>query len=482
MGVSLVIVKTDVKVLNGKKVCPLQLQYKYKGSYKRFPTKEYIEFKYWKGGVISNRCPNYTEIQKRINSLRKKLDGVITDIIENGDIPTPTLVKINYDKIEETQLAKQPKPQNFWSSYQTFLKDKSKHHRGYTKTLLTLENTLRKFEKESKHNLTFDFILFGRFETEFKNHCLEIELPPRKNSTKKQIGLSNNYVNKLFSNLKIFLSWCKQERIITDVKRFKSLKTVRNDVLVYLNTEEVKKMFDYKKYDYPLSYDNVDVITEKDKDGNEIHWNNLELIKDIFTFQCSVGCRWGDIHRMTVGMFKIEKGFFIWTMNKTKDNVIVPENPISLGIFMKYSKNKSLSQNLFPKYSQQNFNLHLKEIGKELGFKRLIKREILVGSDLREGTEKDVFTFELLSSHSGRRSFIKNLIDMGTMDNWSIMKLSGHKTLSSFQKYVSVNKEDIKKGKDLYSKEFDELEDKEIREFVRKYPMEKVLSYYLKNK
>jgi hypothetical protein len=71
---------------------------------------------------------------------------------------------------------------------------------------------------------------------------------------------------------------------------------------------------------------------------------------------------------------------------------------------------------------------------------------------------------------------------MGTMDNWSIMKLSGHKTLSSFQKYVSVNKEDIKKGKDLYSKEFDELEDKEIREFVRKYPMEKVLSYYLKNK
>jgi hypothetical protein len=71
---------------------------------------------------------------------------------------------------------------------------------------------------------------------------------------------------------------------------------------------------------------------------------------------------------------------------------------------------------------------------------------------------------------------------MGTMDNWSIMKLSGHKTLSSFQKYVSVNKEDIKKGKDLYSKEFDENEDREIKEFVRKYPMEKVLGYYLKNR
>mgnify|MGYP003704557799 FL=1 len=71
---------------------------------------------------------------------------------------------------------------------------------------------------------------------------------------------------------------------------------------------------------------------------------------------------------------------------------------------------------------------------------------------------------------------------MGTMDNWSIMKLSGHKTVSSFQKYVSVNKEDIIKGKELYSKEFDTERDKEIREFVRKYPMEVVLPYYLKLK
>ena len=54
--------------------------------------------------------------------------------------------------------------------------------------------------------------------------------------------------------------------------------------------------------------------------------------------------------------------------------------------------------------------------------------------------------------------------------------------LSSFQKYVSVNKDDIKKGKDLYSKEFDVNEDREIKEFVRKYPMEKVLGYYLKNR
>jgi len=224
------------------------------------------------------------------------------------------------------------------------------------------------------------------------------------------------------------------------------------------------------------------LIKDKDKNGNIIFRNNLEVVKDIFTFQCSVGCRWGDIHKMSVGMFKIEKGFFIWTMDKTKDSVVVPENPISLGIFMKYSKSKSLNQKLFPSYSQPKFNKNIKKIGEILGFKRLVKREILVGGDIREGTEKDVYTYELLSSHSGRRSFIKNLIDLGTMDNWSIMKLSGHKTIRSFQKYVSVNKEDIVKGRDLYSREFDNEREKEIKEFVRKYPMEIVLPYYLKLK
>jgi hypothetical protein len=54
--------------------------------------------------------------------------------------------------------------------------------------------------------------------------------------------------------------------------------------------------------------------------------------------------------------------------------------------------------------------------------------------------------------------------------------------LSSFQKYVSVNKDDIKKGQDLYSKEFDVDKDREIKEFIRKYPMEVVLPYYLKMK
>jgi integrase len=478
MGLTLTIVKTDRKKVDGKYVCPIQIKYSYRGTYKRFSTKEFIEPKYWKEGVVSPRCPDYLKIQKRITTQIQKINNIITDIVEEGGIPTPDLVKDYYFKKEDTQISKQPKPKSFWKSYDQFLKDKSKYHRGYTKTLITLKNKLRDFETTQKQPISFDYILYGRFEREFKDYCLDLEIPTSNSTThSKTKGLSNNYINKLFSNLKIFLSWCKEERIIPEIKKFRTLKTVRNDVLVYLNTEEVRKMYDFKDYDYPNKYPNQDLIVDYDRRGGKMYWNNKELIKDIFTFQCSVGCRWGDIHKMTVGMFKIEKGFFIWTMEKTKDKVVVPENPISLGIFKKYSKGKSLSQPLFPKYSPQKFNKHLKEIGRELGFNRLVKREIMVGGELREESKKDKFIWELLSSHSGRRSFIKNLIDMGTMDNWSIMKLSGHKSIGSFQKYVSVTKEDITKGGELYSKEIDELEQSDILNKLRKIPKEKLLQY-----
>ena len=124
MGISLVIIPKDVKVLDGKNVVPLELKYHLNKEYKRFPTKIYIEPKYWKKGEISNRCPNYTNFQKTITSIRERIEDVISEITEVGGIPTPYLVKINFNKSKEIQLVKQPKGENFWKSYEQFYTEK----------------------------------------------------------------------------------------------------------------------------------------------------------------------------------------------------------------------------------------------------------------------------------------------------------------------------------------------------------------------
>jgi integrase len=478
MGISLMIVKKDKKKQQNKVVYPIYVKYSYKGLSKRFSTNSFVELQFWKNGSLSNRCPNYIDIQKRITNKIDLLNEIVNQIEENKQLPTTTLVGDLLKQSLNIQLKKQPIKQSFWKCYDLFLKEKSMYHKGYTKTLDTLKNKLEIFENETKQILSFDYINDGGFEIDFKKFCWDTEI--KRKGKVVTVGLSNNYINKTISNLKIFLWWCKENRYITDIRKFKSLKTIRNDELVFLNSMEVKKMFDYDKFNYPKTYENCSLIEDRNKSGDVIYWNNLELVKDIFTFQCSIGCRWGDIHKMKVGMFKYKDDYFSWTMEKTKSSVLVPQNPISKGIFMKYSKGKSLGQNLFPPYTQQRFNQHIKEIGKILKFNRLVKREIMVGVDIRDTTKKEKQIWELLSSHSGRRSFIKNLIDLNTMDNWSIMKLSGHKTINSFQKYVSVVDKDIDKGKKLYTKEFVKKDKDEYFEQLNEIPKDLIFDY-LKN-
>lgn len=52
------------------------------------------------------------------------------------------------------------------------------------------------------------------------------------------------------------------------------------------------------------------------------------------------------------------------------------------------------------------------------------------------------FKYELISSHSARRSGITNLVNEGIYTNFEIMKLSGHKTEATYEGYIRT--EDIK--------------------------------------
>jgi hypothetical protein len=87
MGISLIMVNSVEKVSNRKKVCPIHIKCSHNGEYKRFPTKAFIEPKYWKEGEVSTRCPDYTNIQKIITSIINR--------VENNSLPIPPLFEQN---------------------------------------------------------------------------------------------------------------------------------------------------------------------------------------------------------------------------------------------------------------------------------------------------------------------------------------------------------------------------------------------------
>ncbi len=162
--------------------------------------------------------------------------------------------------------------------------------------------------------------------------------------------------------------------------KFQKLDTIDREEKIYLYKDEVFKLYNSTKWDFKkgksFSKENIYIIeetllgTRKNEFGGVLRVTNWELIKDVFLFMCSIGCRHSDIPFFRVKDFQFEKDkeFFTWTQQKTDSPVSVPVNFISGNIFKKYSGGKKLDQTLFPKLSNQKFNKGLKLLLEDLGF------------------------------------------------------------------------------------------------------------------
>lgn len=422
-----------------------------------------------KNGVLSPRIPKYNQKTEYLSTIRTDLDYVITEVKMEGFIPTPKLIKKRYQEKQTSKELYTPTVRTFWGSYDEYIDTKKHKTKGYVKTIITLKNRLKDFEEWKGIRLNFEYIVdkHKSFQFEFQDYLWT------------ERNLSNNYVNKLFINLSQYLHYCKTNDYIKKKPKFSKNDTVDRDEKIYLYKKEVHKLFKSSKWDYvdekdfsknPHIYIIEDVLegTRKEKYGEIRKLTNWEMVKDIFLFQCSIGCRYSDIPHFKVNHFDFNRktGMFSWIQQKTNKRVNVPVNEVSGGIFRKYSRGKSLSQPLFPTLSIQKFNKSLKFLLKDLNFNRLVSYPKKISSHLINTEDK--FLWELISSHSGRRTFIKNMIDVGTMDYKTIMTMSGHKTFKEFEKYISVSPNDLKKGMKLYQLDNPKTDD-EVKELVKKY-------------
>ena len=117
---------------------------------------------------------------------------------------------------------------------------------------------------------------------------------------------------------------------------------------------------------------------------------------------------------------------------KTNEFVTIPLHPVFITIWNKY--NGVLPANI----SNQKFNDNLKDVCREAGLKERVMKSIT------KGGKKQTTVYEkwqLVSSHTARRSFATNLYKSG-FPSISIMQITGHKTESSFLKYIKVTKEE----------------------------------------
>ena len=110
--------------------------------------------------------------------------------------------------------------------------------------------------------------------------------------------------------------------------------------------------------------------------------------------------------------------------------------------------NYSFNRNI-PLISNSEFNAQIKEVGRLAGFLQSIKHSHLKGNINTIETKPK---YQWITSHTCRRSFCTNEFLAGTPVEL-IMKISGHKSLKDFYKYIKIAPEQAgQQIKELFKK------------------------------
>lgn len=165
----------------------------------------------------------------------------------------------------------------------------------------------------------------------------------------------------------------------------------------------------------------------------------LETQRDIFVFQCLVGCRVSDLYKMTYR--SIINDAIEYIPRKTKEDrpitVRVPLNETARKLIAKYQEYSRDS--LFPFNTEQDYNRKIKEAFRRAGLDRTVT---VLDQQTRQEVQKPLY--EVASSHMARRTFIGNIYKK-VKDPNLVGALSGHKEGSkAFARYRTID-DDMKK-------------------------------------
>ncbi|OYU84469.1 MAG: integrase [Flavobacterium sp. BFFFF2] len=263
----------------------------------------------------------------------------------------------------------------------------------YTTTL----NKIKAFETRTDQKLRFENINLT-FYRDFVNYCKEVE------------RLNNNSIGSL---IKTFKMWCKNVELeglpINLQYKHAEFATVSNETKdTYLSESEINRIFNFDLKE------NI----------------RLSNAKDLFIIGLRTGLRVSDF--MRVGVLNIKDEKIIIETQKTRKKVIIPMHPQVKAIL------ESRGGVLPYAISSQKFNDYVKEICALVGINEVIEGAKM--NPLTRRKEVGYFQkFELITSHTCRRSFATNLY--GELPNKLIMAITGHTTETQFLKYIKTTNE-----------------------------------------
>lgn len=338
------------------------------------------------------------EINERLNYFSTNLNSIYNSLYFSKVKPTKELIKSKFLNNEFFE----KKDESFFVHLDRFIDNYTNNGiRPGIRTIQRYKVLLRKlqdFQKSKKVEISFDLINV-QFSNDFIHYLLNKKL-------------TNNTVGTYIKNLKLFMKWAFDQ----DFRKFKVFK--KDTFQVSLDDKEIAQIV------------NLDI-------SNKSH---LERARDIFILQCNLGLRYSDLKRLNQTHFNLNEGFVEIISQKNHSYQIIPLSEMAIQIIKKYDASPQF-------ISAQKQNKHIKEICKLAGIDNLVADYKEIGNKLIEELKPK---YEMISTHTARRTFITKLKMMGLPDD--LIKLStGHKTSTELNKYFRSSLESAKQiYKDLW--------------------------------
>lgn len=297
------------------------------------------------------------------------------------------------------------KPKDFHSFFEQFLKENETRMNEKTGKVISYKNqreyinTYRLLcQYESKKHIRFDW---EDIDVSFYNGFI---------AYLQGLNYATNTIGHKIVALKAVLNAAK-ERKINECSNY-------SGHLFHTVSEESQTVYlDEKELDFLYKLD-----LSKDE--------RLDRTRDLFLVGCWTGLRFSDVTRIKPEF--IQNDILTIVQQKTGGRVAIPLHPVVKSILEKYNGN------LPECVSNQKFNAALKDLGRYADLNERVFKSITKGGQKETTVYKK---WELITSHTARRSFATNLYKSG-FPSISIMQITGHKTEKAFLKYIKVTTEE----------------------------------------
>lgn len=398
-----------------------------------------------KDGYSNEKGATALSINTDLRKLKDQMNTAFKyfEVIEK--IPTPAELLNNYedrldgitphrpnDEESKKKEAKEPDLFEVFDKFVSESREKNAWSIATVKKIATLRNDLSAFKKTLRfsdltENTLTRFVAYLRDDKRLRT--------PRKKKGERQeydkediTGLKNSTIEKKLENLRWFLKWATDHGYNTNLafKTFHPTLKRTQKRIIFLTKDELQRVRDLELPEERLS---------------------LEPVRDVFLFTCYSGLRHSDVYNLR--RTDVKNGSIAVTTIKTADSIVIELNNRTREILKKYESIDFPGNKALPVMQNQPMNRALKELCRLAGIDEEIRVTTYKGNERHDEVHPK---WELVGTHTGRRTFIVNALSMGIAPN-IVMKWTGHADYKAMKPYIDI----IDSFKADAMRKFDEL-------------------------